>query len=201
MSSATYQQNSISWQIELLRSRVWQWFELKTSQIDTKDWNFPWFKSQLLWQIVRFFLWAMVAVLLVWVTWQLWLFLRSRLRNWQRQKLRQGKSIKTPPIAKSTVAEWLKRSQEYRLQRDFRNSIFCLYQAMLLTLNDRGIVPSQSSRTDGEYQQALQQLQLSSLAAYELLLSIHQRLCFSNAEANESMFERCQQAYQQIETQ
>jgi hypothetical protein len=71
---------------------------------------------------------------------------------------------------------------------------------MLQILNDRGTLVNISSRTDGEYKQSLQQLQLSSFAAYELLLSIHQRLCFSSVEVSQSMFEQCQEAYQEIES-
>lgn len=46
---------------------------------------------------------------------------------------------------------------------------------------------------------SLLKIPVTSLNSYELLLSIHQRLCFSQAEADRALFEECQQAYQQIE--
>jgi len=104
--------------------------------------------------------------------------------------------LKTPQLS---VADWIERSQSARIEGDYRISIFCLYQAMLQLLDDRGIIPKQLSLTDQEYQRTLSQIQVTPLPPYELLLSIHQRLCFSKAEANQALFEECQQAYQQIE--
>ena len=54
----------------------------------------------------------------------------------------------------------------------------------------------QPSRTDGEYLQLIQQL--PQPAPYETVIAIHQQLYFGNAEASQSTFEQCQQAYQQI---
>ena len=70
---------------------------------------------------------------------------------------------------------------------------------MLQLLDEREVIPAQSSRTDEEYRRSLFKLQVSPPQPYELLLSIHQRLCFSSAEASQSLFEQCQQAYRQIE--
>jgi hypothetical protein len=70
---------------------------------------------------------------------------------------------------------------------------------MLKLLDERGIIPTQLSLTDQEYRRSLLKIPVASLNSYELLLSIHQRLCFSQAEADRALFEECQQAYQQIE--
>ncbi len=69
---------------------------------------------------------------------------------------------------------------------------------MLKLLDERGVIATQTSLTDEEYRRSLRQMQISPAQPYELLLSIHQRLCFSSAEANQALFEECQQAYQQI---
>ena len=68
--------------------------------------------------------------------------------------------------------------------------------AALQRLNDAGTAIHQTSRTDGEYLQLIQQL--PQPAPYETVISIHQQLYFGNAEASQSTFEQCQQAYQQI---
>jgi hypothetical protein len=85
---------------------------------------------------------------------------------------------------------------------NYRQAIFCLYQAMLKLLDERGIIPTQLSLslTDEEYRRSLLKIPVSPLTPYELLLSTHQRLCFSTAEADRALFEECQQAYQQIAT-
>ena len=198
MSSGSFKQDSLGWRIELLRQRIGEWIEFKTSQIDGDGWNFSWLRSPLLWQIVRFLLWSLIAILSVWIAWQLWLLLRPYVRKWRRK---QNLPTGSPPIVEPqlSTAEWIEKSQDYAKQRDFRQAIFCLYRGMLQKLSDRGIIPELLSRTDGEYQKSLQNLELSSFPACELLLSIHQRLCFSSIEASQSMFEECWQAYQEIE--
>lgn len=69
---------------------------------------------------------------------------------------------------------------------------------MLKLLDERGVIPTQTSLTDEEYRRSLGKMQISPGQPYELLLSIHQRLYFSSAEANQALFEECQQADRQI---
>ena len=200
MSIETFKQDGLGWRIDLLRRRIDEYIEFKLSQLELDFPEMPFLKSELFWQIVKFFLWSIITILLVWISWQIWLLLRIYLRKWQGQKrlVEPTRMTSTPNLS---IAEWVGKSQEYRQQGDYRQGIFCLYQAMLHLLHDREIINQQSSRTDEEYRRSLQNLQLPQLQPYELLLSIHQRLCFSSAEASQSLFEQCLQAYQAIETQ
>ena len=200
MSVGAFKQDGFGWRIDLLRQRIDEYVEFKLSQLELDVPELSFLKSELLWQIVRFFLWSIFAVLLVWISWQIWLLLRIYLRRWQKQKQLVEPIRTMTSTPKLSIAEWVARSQEYSQQGDYRQGIFCLYQAMLHLLNEREIIARQSSRTDEEYRRSLQNLQLSQLQPYELLLSIHQRLCFSSAEASQSLFEQCLQAYQAIET-
>ncbi|MBE9045710.1 DUF4129 domain-containing protein [Pleurocapsales cyanobacterium LEGE 10410] len=198
MSAGSFKQDSLGWRIDLIKQRFNEWVEFKTSQLDT-TWDLGFLKSELLWQIIKFCLWTIIAVLLVWLTWQLWLWLRPYWKRWQRKE----RQITTNPPLKTTqlsITDWIERSQTARVDGNYRQAIFCLYQAMLQLLDERRIVRHQLSRTDEEYRQSLLQKQISSSQPYEFLLSIHQRLCFSRAEADRSLFEQCQQAYQQIES-
>lgn len=198
MSAGSFKQDSLGWRINLIKQRASEWSEYQFSQLDT-DWNLdsPLFK--LLWQIVEICLWAIIAILIVWLVWQAWLLLRPYWRGWQRSNayLAVSPPATTPLLS---AADWVERSQTARIEADYRRAIFCLYQAMLRLLDERGIMPVQPSYTDREYRRSLLQRQISSPQPYETLLSIHQRLCFSQAEADRALFERCQQAYQQIET-
>lgn len=197
MSAETFKQNGLGWQVDLLRQRVDEYIELQFSQLELDIPELGFFQSELFWQIVRVILWSITAILLVWISWRIWLLLRIYFGKWKRQK----HSVKPDIImltSKLSVAEWVTRSQEYGKQGDYRQGIFCLYQATLHLLDDRDIINQQSSRTDQEYKRSLQNLQLSESQTYELLLSIHQRLCFSSAEASKSLFEQCLQAYQSI---
>ena len=200
MSVGAFKQDGFGWRIDLLRQRISEYIEFKFSQLELDVPELSFLKSELLWQIVKFLLWSIIAILLVWISWQIWLLVRIYLRRWQKQKRPIESTITTKSTTKLSVAEWVARAQEYSQQGDYRQGIFCLYQAMLHLLNEREIIARQSSRTDEEYRRSLQNLQLPQLQPYELLLSIHQRLCFSSAEASKSLFEQCLQAYREIET-
>ncbi|MGL4883203.1 MAG: DUF4129 domain-containing protein [Waterburya sp.] len=200
MSAGSFKQDGLGWRFDLIKQRVSEWLELKTAQLDTDAWGWEFLKSKLLWQIIKICLWSLIAVLLVWITWQLWLFLRPYWKRWQRGSDRHI-NIQTPlNTPRLSIADWVERSQTAKIEGNYRQAIFCLYQAMLELLDQRGIIPAEASLTDQEYQRSLLKLQVSPSQPYEFLLSIHQRLCFSRAEADKSLFEQCQQAYRQIES-
>jgi len=196
MSAGSFRQNGVGWRINLIKQRFSEWLEYRLSRLDL-DGNAEF--SPIWWQIIKFFLWSLIAVLLVWITWQLWLLLRPYWKRWQRSSDRNSVSTPQPQAIQLSAADWIERSQSARIEGNYRQAIFCLYQAMLQLLDERDIIPTKKSFTDREYQRSLQSMQISPLQPYELLLSIHQRLCFSNAEATQNMFEECRQAYQQIE--
>lgn len=196
MSVESFKQDGLGWRINLIKQRFGEWSEYQASQLNT-DWDFAWLKSKLLWQVIRFFLWSIVAILLVWLTWQLLLLLSPYWKRWQRKSDRHSPISSPPKIVKLSAVDWVERSQSARIEGNYRQAIICLYQAMLQLLDERGIVPTQLSLTDEEYRSSLQKTQIS-LQPYELLLSVHQRLCFSPAQADRILFEECQQAYQQI---
>ena len=198
MSAGSFKQDGLGWRIDLIKQRFNEWIEFKTSQLDT-SWDLGFLKSELLWQIIKFCLWSIIAVLLVWLTWQLWLWLRPYWKRWQRddRHITSNTSINTPQLS---VADWVERSQTARVDGNYRQAIFCLYQAMLQLLDERQVIANQLSLTNEEYRRSLLNMQVSPFQPYEFLLSIHQRLCFSKAKADRSLFEQCQQAYKQIES-
>ena len=198
---ASFRQDGIGWRWDLLKRRFGEWVEYKTSQIEieTDGWDFSWLGSKWLWLTVRFLMWSLIAVLAVWIIWQLWLFGRIYWKRWQRtESYAPVKATIAAP--KFSQADWLERSQNARVEGNYRQAIFCLYQAMLALLDERGMIQNQLSLTDEEYRRSLSTMQVSAFSAYDLLLSIHQRLCFSKAEADKSLYEECQQAYQQIKS-
>ncbi|MEM6612273.1 MAG: DUF4129 domain-containing protein [Cyanobacteria bacterium P01_C01_bin.72] len=198
MSAGSFKQDGLGWRISLIRQRLGEWIEYRLSKLDLPDWEGESWELSWLWQVIKFFLWSILAILLILLLWQLWLLIRPYWKRWQRPSDRHSPFIPQPQTPQLSVAEWLERSQSARIEGNYRQAIFCLYQAMLRLLDERGIVPSQPSFTDEEYRRSLLKIQISPLTPYELLLSIHQRLCFSSAEADRAMFEECQQAFEQI---
>ena len=195
MSAGSFQQDSLGWRINLITRRIGEWLEYRISQLGT-DWKLDLAPSKLLWQIIKFCLWSIIAILLVWLVWQGYLLLRTYRKRWQRRDRQVSFDTINPPQLSNL--DWVERSQTARIEGNYREAIFCLYRAMLSLLDERGVISTRLNLTDEEYRRSLLQMQISSLQPYELLLSIHQRLCFSKAEADRSLFEQCQQAYKQI---
>jgi hypothetical protein len=192
--AAPYQKNSLGWQVYKLQQRLEQWWERFTDRsfdppgdapdIDTAVWQF----------LAKTIFWSVLAVLAIWVLWALAKWLTPYAKSWLNPDSRlHDRGDRDREI---TVAEWLSRSRRYANGGNYRQACICLYLAMLQRLHDRGIAPHQPSRTDGEYLQIIQQLPQPQ--PYQTLLVAHQQLCFSNAPASLTLWQQCQQAYQEL---
>ncbi|HBB33677.1 MAG TPA: hypothetical protein DDZ80_01075 [Cyanobacteria bacterium UBA8803] len=202
MSTGSYENNSLAWQLQQVQQRVGEWWELQVSrflpsQPDEPDLSWlSWLNSPILAIIAKAVFWLLLAFLLSWTALQF-------LQRWQpyikalRNPLSQLSDRETTTsVRELSVAGWLERSQKFQQQENYREACLCLYRAMLQRLHDRGVAPHQLSRTDGEYLELVQQL--PQPRSYQVLLMTHQQLCFSNADASSSLLEQCQQAYREI---
>jgi hypothetical protein len=198
MSTESFENNNVVWQIQQLQQRVGEWWELQTSRF-TNNLNLPsaswdWINFSLLWEITKVILIILLVLLIVGAAWQIWQLLSPSLyrlgeQSNDRDRNKQEKELST--------TDWLRRSQQFQQQGDYYKAFQCLYLAVLQRLNDHGIAPHQASRTDGEYLQIIQQLPHPQ--AYQFLLMTHQRLCFGREQASLSLLEECQQAYRDLE--
>ena len=199
MSAPAFEKTNLGWQVQQIQQQVWEWLELKLSQtrpnlpnVSLPSWlrnlSFP------VW-LPKAIFWVIVGLLLTWVGLQLWRLwggssFPSLLRNLAQKP-------GTTRVSELTTSDWLRRSQEYSRQGNYRQACRCLYMAMLQQLNDAGIAPQEPSRTDGEYLQLTQDLPQQQ--SYQTLLAIHEQLCFGNVEISGSAFEECQEAYREIQ--
>lgn len=198
MSDTIFKQNSLGWRSHLLQQRIQEWWELQSSRLADNTRDVPILDLDAEWirLLVKFLLWSITAAILVWLIWQLWLLFRPYVRTWQKQQQQFRQLSEQQTERELSINEWLERSHNFQKQRDYRQAIFCLYQGMLQQLNDRAIIPNLSSRTDGEYLKLIKQSQISPFPSYQLLLNTHEKLCFSNQNADESLWQRCKQAFQ-----
>lgn len=198
MSDTIFKQNSLVWRSHLLQQRIQEWWELQSSRLADNTPDVPILDLDAEWLrlVVKFLLWSITAAILVWLTWQLWLLFRPYIRTWQKQQQQSRQLSNQQTVIELSIDEWLERSQDFQKQRDYRQAIFCLYQAMLQQLSDRDIIPNLSSRTDREYLKLIQQSQISPSQSYQLLLNTHEQLCFTNQDPDESLWQQCQQAFQ-----
>ena len=201
MSTVSFQENSPGWQFELGKQQLQEWWELKISEIEIDPPDLSIFDSPLIRLGIKFILWSLITIILVWLTWQLWLLSRPVINNWRRQQQQFKRSqIGFPNQIQAQLSpqEWLAKARQNYQEQNYRQGIFCLYQGILQYLSDREIINTLSSRTDGEYLKLIQQLNLKQFLSYQLLFSTHEKLCFSDLFPSATLFDQCEQAYQVI---
>lgn len=200
MSNGSFEKDSLGWQLSQLQQRFGEWWELQLSQFAPNPSNASlpsWWDSPMIQRLAKAAFWLILGLLLTWVSLQIWRWLRPYVYSLTHSLNQPTQKVTQTPAQSLSVAGWLQRSQKFQQQGNYREACRSLYMAMLQRLNDNGIAPHESSRTDGEYLKLIQQLPQPT--PYRTLLMTHQQLCFSNTEASSSDFEQCQQAYQEIE--
>lgn len=204
MTASSFEKSNITWQLRMLQQQAAEWFEIQIEQFKSnlsatrlplglENWDI-----ETLWLITKIlsgFCLAFLAFKIVQLVWQrLSPYLYTLKLGNQTDQLPNNKNT-----SQQSVATWLKRSQKFKQQGNYRDACLCLYNAMLQQLNDTNLIPNEPSRTDGEYLHLTQPLPHSP--AYQTLLLIHQELCFNQADISQADFERCQTAYQQLFSQ
>jgi hypothetical protein len=190
--AGSFEKSSIGWQLHLQQQRFSEWLERLFAPIDrtrSPNWLLPeW--------LLRLLFWVIAGILVGWLSWQVYKLARP---YFQTPIAQVGQSDRrSPHSSTSTVAAWLQRSRAFAKQGNYREACRTLYMAALQRLNDVEPIPHETSRTDGEYLQIVQTLPRS--APYQVLIRTHEQLCFDNADLSVDDFDRCQQAYQEIET-
>lgn len=199
MSTGLFEKTNFGWRLEQGLQRIGEWWELQIPQFQPTlpNTSLPsWLNSPILWTIVNIIFWVVLALLLSWIAVQIMRTVSPYFYSLTNQF--KDLTNKTENSEQDlSIARWLQQAQNFKQKGNYREACRCLYKAMLQRLNDSGVAPHQLSRTDGEYLQLVQQLPKPQ--SYQTLLTTHQELCFSNAEASSTVFEQCQQAYQEIE--
>lgn len=200
MSISSFEKDSLGWQLSQLGQKIGEWWELQTSRFspDIPNASLPsWWNWPIVETITKVVTWAMVVFLVIWVGWKLWRRFQPYFYSLTRRLNQPLTTATKTPAKELSIDSWLQKAQKFQQQDNYREACQCLYMAMLQRLNDKGIALTEPSRTDGEYLKLVRHLPKPK--PYQILLMTHQRLCFSQAEASSSLFEKCQQAYQDIE--
>jgi Domain of unknown function (DUF4129) len=193
MSTAA-EKTSWRWQLEQLQQQVGEWVEVKLRSNDRDlqlDSLPPWLEPLL----VRL-MWLILAGIVIWIGYRIiYPYWQSWLERSNRSKLTPDRS----PEKVYTVAELLAQSQQFQQVSDYTQASRWMYLAMLQRLNDANLIPHQLSRTDREYLQLLGTVPVANIG--EILVDLHEQLHFGDRAISSADFDRCQQAYQQMESQ
>lgn len=195
MAKGEFEKTSWSWQTAQVQKQVGEWIELQFSRFDSNLPNLPeWSLSKWATDVIKAIAVLLVGLLLIWLCWQLWKRLEPYVYSFSQE--RNAADSVTTQTDRLSAKAWLKRSQTYLNQGNYREACRCLYMIGLQRLHDNAIAPHQPSRTDREYLQLIQQLPQSR--SYQTLIATHEQLYFGNAEILPETFEQCQQAYREI---
>jgi hypothetical protein len=192
--SVSAEKTSWQWQLEQLQQQLGEWVEVKLRS-DDRDLRLdifpPW-----LWTFLVRLTWLILAGLIVWFGYRI---VYPYLQKWLQKNRQPESALDSAPIKVYTVSELLAQSQQFQRNGDYTQASRWLYLAMLQRLNDANLIPHQFSRTDREYVQLLRTV--PSVDMGEMLVSLHEQLHFGDRQISSEDFDRCQQAYRQIEEQ
>jgi hypothetical protein len=196
VSKAIYEKDNFWWRVGKSQQMLGEWWE--NSFKDTLgDRSLPSWLGDFLWEAAKILSWVLVAFLLVFIIWKISPLFRNYLSELMRQ-IKPKKTInRSKKIREISVADWWQKAQNFQASGNYTEAIFCLYSGTLQQLNDRGIATNLPSRTDGEYLKVLDRLLRSR--SYQILLNVHQDLCFGGTRADLNLWQRCCQAYQDLE--
>lgn len=188
------EKTSWRWQLEQVQQQLSEWIEVKLRSND-RDLRLDIFPPWLGTVLIRL-TWLILAGSIIWFAYRvIYPYFQRQLERNRRSKL--AVDVVQAPVY--TVVELLSKSQQFQRDGDYTQASRWLYLAMLQQLNDANLIPHQFSRTDREYLQLLRAVPLLDVG--EILVSIHEQLHFSNKQIEVAEFDRCKQAYQQIEQQ
>ena len=198
MASGTFEKSSADWWIQQRQQQVGEWVEswlsgFRLGNLGSEDWALP------EWLLQGFF-WTVIGGLVAGLGWQLYQIFQPYVENYLRQGRSRSPSLSTP--VQQSAAAWVDRSRHAQQQGNYREACRSLYMASLYHLSDRHLIRQEESRTDGEYLNLISQSDLPQIYPnpYQLLIRTHERLCFSDVAISAETFERCWQAYQEIQS-
>lgn len=202
MSADAFEKTNLGWQVQQLQQQLGEWIELTFSPTQRKGWDkspFSWLDNLSLpdW-LPKVFFWLAIGLLVAWIAWQLWQAWGYSLSSFRLRQRNSASKPRQEAAIERSLSDWLRLAQDFYRQGNYREACRAIYMAMLQRLNDTGIAPHEPSRTDGEYLQITQQFPPE--ISYQTLLTVHEQLCFGNAEISSVDFDRCQQAYNEIDS-
>ena len=194
-AESSIQTNSVPWQIRQMGKNLSEWIQLQLSgnggpSEPLPTYEFPPWLGQLLF-------WCVVVGVIVWAAWLVVQFIDQYLAT-RRRKTKPPAPVRLiAPSIDGSAAAWLRQARQFERAGNWREACRALYMAALQLLHDRKQIPHQFSRTDGEYLQIIQRLKQPR--PLQVLIRTHERSLFGGEVLGADNFQRCRQAYEEIE--
>jgi hypothetical protein len=175
--------------------RVLQWFERSPDPQTEPSADWSWLATALFW-ILR-------GLGLVLIGLGLYLLARFLWRWFIRLPGASSSDFKRPEPVRSRL-DWLGIAQAAQADQDYRKAFQALYKALLLLLNEAGLLLHDAARTDREAIRRLDQvwsLSEQPIAVRDdwvVLFETHESLCFGGDDVSHDRFLQCMAAYDQL---
>jgi hypothetical protein len=211
LPSPTFEKTNLPWQLRQFQQQVGEWIEQKLSEIKLPKVDLP--KGPNLafdpeWLRIGF--WLVIAGLVAWLGWRLWPILWPRLQQaWQQSAERPPAPPDAAPWRQQSATAWVQAAEAFGRQANYGEACRALYFAMLQRLHDTQLVPYADSHTDGDYLRLLSAaalpapptvpLKRSQTQSCQVLLQIHEQVCFGPSLVTAETFDRCSQAYRTLD--
>jgi hypothetical protein len=195
-----FQETNINWELQRLGQRIGEGIEGLLAQSGSStdpEAAHPWIAQLLFWLIIG----GLVLFVGRWLYLLLWPLLRQWLQGSPINPLPSDASAIAPPLS---LSDWLARSHQARQRGQYTEACQALYMAALHHLDQQNLIPLDPSRTDGEYLHLLDHLvnrktsetrTLRNPVPYQMLIRLHERLCFGTDAPSLEECDRCWQAF------
>jgi hypothetical protein len=130
----------------------------------------------------------------------------SKLRRFRSTSAAETHRWQSAIAAQSQVSDWLEQAKQAQLQEDYATACRALYMALLLRFAEGRWLAEDPARTDQEYLKGLDALwvldkrPIHLRAAFYQIFQTHERLYYGAQTVNAETFQRCQTAYQTLES-
>jgi Domain of unknown function (DUF4129) len=195
--------DQVGWAIQTQQRKVgesieWavrQWFERspKAKPEPSADWSW----------LVTLIFWTLRGLGLVLIG--LCIYLLGRfLWRWYMglPDVAPGRTKRSEP--KRSPLDWLGIAKAAQAEQDYRKAFQALYRALLLLLNEAGLLLHDAARTDRESIRRLDQLwslsdqPIAVRDDWVVLFETHEALCFGGDDVSRDRFLKCMAAYDQL---
>jgi Domain of unknown function (DUF4129) len=174
---------------------VKQWFERSSNAPTGPSADWSWLATLLFW-VLR----GLGLVLIGLGIYLLGRFLWHWYQRWSGAD--PGRVKRSEPVR--SPLDWLGVAQAAQAEQDYRKAFQALYRALLLLLNEAGLLLHDAARTDREAIRRLDQVwslsdkPIAVRDDWVVLFETHESVCFGGDDVSRDRFLQCMAAYDQL---
>lgn len=197
--SQEFEKTNLPWEMRLWQQRTGEWWENLTSgwKVPELPENTP--KPDVAPQTWEGLFWLILIAIGGLITWKLYPVIARLIAE---QSIARSTILEPAPEPVLKPDEWLQQARGAQAKGDYAQAARALYFAALTRLQDREILSTDRSLTNGEYRIQLQKKlrNTQSDRAYQTLSNTHEAIYYSNHETiSAERYEACDRAYREID--